>query len=542
MARSVRNADTVVLAVVAVALLGTAIRLVGLGDRAFHWEEARIGYWTLRSLETGTVEYRPIAGGPLLYVLNRYVFTLMGVSDATARLPVALLGGGLPLVALLFRDRLDRVETVALAVLLASAPPLLYYSRFLGGDVPLAVFSLLAVGCALRYYDRGTNRYLYGCAAAAALAVANSRFVVGYVLCLVIAAMLTVDHPRLRGEGTHVRARIRTGLAHMRSALRPVAIALGIFGAVHLFLFAPRSGDAGGAHLWDPTTLPAVLQEAFVAAPIRFVGVHLVSRGREGAGHELLPYLTHYVELLAATALAVVVLAIGAALADRYWMGSPRPLVAFGTYWAGSALLIFPIATETRSPWVLVHLTLPLTIPAAVAGGWLLRVAAGAYSERRARTLLAVGVVLVAIGGSMGATAATAYGPPDVEDRLVDHAQPGSDLDPLVEDVSAAIADNEGTDVLYYGPELHVEGDTDRPPVEDGWASRLPLPWYFERLGAETDSVPDEQTLAERASVPPVVVADRTHRSTLEPRLEGYNATEYDLSLWDRTVVVFVEQ
>jgi uncharacterized membrane protein YhaH (DUF805 family) len=132
--------DRVVVGVVAVAAVGVVLRVLGLGARPFHWDEARVGYWALRYLETGAFRYRPVAGGPLLYHLDRIAFAALGVSERVARLPVAVLGAALPTVALLFRHRLDDAETVAFAAVLAVQPLVVYYSRFLRGDVPLAVF------------------------------------------------------------------------------------------------------------------------------------------------------------------------------------------------------------------------------------------------------------------------------------------------------------------------------------------------------------------------------------------------------------------
>jgi len=130
--------DRILGAVVGLAALALAARLLWLGRRPFHWDEARVGYWTLRFLATGSYEYRPVAGGPLLYLAGRQTFTLLGATDATARLPVALVGGLLPLAALTFRSRLDDAETVLLAAVLGFNPLLLSYSRFLRGDVPAA--------------------------------------------------------------------------------------------------------------------------------------------------------------------------------------------------------------------------------------------------------------------------------------------------------------------------------------------------------------------------------------------------------------------
>lgn len=542
MARAARRIDTVTLAVVAVAVLGGALRLFGLGNRAFHWEEARIGYWTLRYLETGVFTYRPVAGGPFLYILDRHVFALLGVSDATARLPVAVIGGLLPLAALLFRDRLRRTETVAFAVLLAGSPALVYYSRFLRGDVPLAAFALITVGCVIRYTDRGWNGYLYGGAAGAALAVASSAFAVGYVVCLAIAAALTADHARLRGVGGQVRERLQASAGQVRANAGVIARTVGVFAVVHLLFFAPRSPAPGEPHLWDPTTILAVLQEAFVGAPRRFVGVQFVSRAREQAGHGLISYVVHYADLLVVTTLPLLALALCAAFVDRYWEGSPRPLVAFAVYWFGATLVVFPVLTETQVPWVLVHLSLPLLVPAAVAVGWLVRASGRSYTHDRAGTLLAIVFVVLSVGVATGAAAATAYEEPDRDQPIVDYGQPGSDLDPMVTDISVAIAGNTGTDVLYYGPELHLAAaaPATQPPVPAEWGNRLPLPWYLATLGAATDSVAAEGTLSADETVPPVVIAEQRHRATLSASLEGYEPTEYDLTLWDRTVVVFV--
>ncbi|MFD1526235.1 TIGR03663 family protein, partial [Halolamina salina] len=85
-----RRLDRVERGVVALAALALLARLVGLGTRPFHWDEARVGYWALRSLETGVYEYRPVAGGPFLYVVGRRLFALGLTSDAAARFPVAL--------------------------------------------------------------------------------------------------------------------------------------------------------------------------------------------------------------------------------------------------------------------------------------------------------------------------------------------------------------------------------------------------------------------------------------------------------------------
>jgi uncharacterized protein (TIGR03663 family) len=543
--------DRVVLAVVAVTLLALAVRLVGLGARPFHWDEARVGYWSLRYLDTGTFEYRPIAGGPFLYIVERYVLGTVGATDATARGVVAVVGGLSPLVALLLRRRppldapatpryrLTDAETVAVAGLLALSPVLLYYGRFLRGDLPLAVFGLVVVGCVGRILDAddaaAARPYRYLGATALAFAAATSAFFVGYLVCWLIAAALTVDHRRLVGTGDEARDRLAAAVDRIRGSTRSAFGAVGVFLVVHLFFYAPRIDGAIRPSL-------ATVEAAFVGAARSFYGVRVVGR-RQGGEHQLLPYLSAHVETLLAASAVVVGLAAVGFLADRYGRGPTRPVVAFHAYWAGASLLIIPMITEESAAWLTVHTVAPAVVPAAAAVGLLARYASRALSRDDAVGVAVAALIALAVAGQLGvAVMGTAYGPTTPENPLAHHAQPSDDLDPFVDDVSAAIEGNEGIDVLFYGPEfVPTYDDTpDRPPVSDAWGNRLPLPWYLERMGAETGGVRDETGLDALDSQPPVVVADAGRRSALATQLEGYESSTYRLSLWNREVVVFV--
>ncbi|MFB6107214.1 MAG: flippase activity-associated protein Agl23 [Haloplanus sp.] len=539
-----RRIDRVALAVLVVTVVGLAARVVGLGARSFHWDEARVGYWTLRFLHTGAFEYRPVAGGPLLYVLDRHVFALLGATDFTARLVVAVLSGLSPLGALLFRNRLDDGETVALAAMLAASPVLLYYGRFLRGDVPLAVFGLVVVGCAFRLRDgpadSAARAYRYAGAVALALAAASSAFVVGYVVCWLVAAALTLDHRRLAATGPGTATRLRRVARRVAGASRDALGALVAFLVVWLYFYAPRAGGAPGPGLWKPTTFPAVVSTAFLGTARKFVGVRVLGRRHVGT-HSLLPYLADHAGTLAAASAVVAALALVGFLADRYGTGATRPVVAFHAYWAGASLFVFPVITEESAPWVAVHTVLPLLVPAAAGAGILVRYASNAFERDDAAGVAAALLVALAVTAQGGAlVAGTAYGPTSADNPLVHDAQPADDLHPFVTSVSAAIAGNDGVDVLFYGPEFVPAARLNRPPASDAWGNRLPLPWYLERVGAETGGVRDAAGFDALDERPPVVVVSADRRSELDGRLGGYEASSYHLSLWDREVVVFV--
>jgi len=562
--------DRVVVGVAVVAAAGLVLRLLGLGSRPFHWDEARVGYWALRYLETGSFQYRPVAGGPLLYHLDRIAFGAFGVSERIARLPVAVVSAALPLGALLFGDRLDDAETVAFAAVLALHPVVLYYSRFLRGDVPLAVFGLAAVGFAVRAWDRRSRWDAYAAAVALPLAAAASGFVVGYLLCWAGAWLLVVDQRSVASDGgTGARTHAVALRDRIAGNATPAARAGLLAVVVATALFAPRSGSGPGVGLDDPATIHLAIYEGTVGAVRRFVGVRVVDRFPDGT-HAVLPYLGDVGGLLLGLALPVTVLGVAATLRARY-ATRRRPLVEGVGYWGGLAVVVFPTVAEVSAPWTLVHVVVPLSLPAAVGLVGLLRWGASAATDVGsvgvgdgsdgggaagdgghavdAGTAVAVLLVVAAIGAQAAAVGADVYGPQDRTTEVAQFAQPADDLEPI-EAAARAAADSDLTtaEVVYVGSAYHVPAavTTRTPPVGDAWGNRLPLPWYIAAAGADATSTVNASTFDAQygnATAPPVVIAEPTHRGALADQLgDSYEPRTYRLGLWNREVVVFVSE
>ncbi|MFC7203625.1 flippase activity-associated protein Agl23 [Haloferax namakaokahaiae] len=538
-----RHLDRTTLAVCALAGLALVVRLVGLGDRPLHWDEARVGYWSLRYLETGYFSYRPIAGGPLVYILSRWSLALFGPTDFALRLPVAVFGGVLPLAALLFRGRLRDSETVAFAAILAASPLLVYYGRFARGDVFAIGFTLVALGFALRLVDGAGRENAYGLAAAVALAIGSSGLGVVALVCLGIAALLVADHAALVSSVRPIAMQLGTLSARLEDAVTPAARSVLVFAACYIFMFAPRAGETDAAGIDSPGTILTAIDVAIFESVRRFVGVRIVHRGPDGT-HELLPYLADTVGLVALAALPILVLAAGTFLIDRYTAGGPREIVSIGTYWVGASVVFVPMFTEVSAPWLGVYLVVPLAIPAAVGLAALVRWGRTAIETQdvsRSALALLLAVALVAQAGAV--TASDVYGSSDRDNQLAHYAQPTDDFADFRDNFSSWVTPGDGQpDVLYYGQSMYVsENSTAFPPVPEAWGERLPLDWYVAREDAESISATTPTQVRDLDSVPPVVIAPASARGELSPMLDGYAATEYQTALWGRSVVVFVE-
>jgi len=544
--------------VVLVAAFALAIRLVGLGTRVAHQDEARVAYWIARYVETGVWEYRPIVHGPFLVHVNSVLFALFGASEFSMRFVVALAGGVLPLSALLFRQRLRDSEVVALALLLATNPILLYYSRFMRNDVLLGAAMLFALGFAVRAYDTWKVRYLFAAVAAFALGLTMKENGLLYAVAWAGAAVLVYDHRlllrRVGNDGLSAAvpdwawrrwAEVKGAYAALVAALpldedlsageyvvetvvgvvrwaatlvvanaRRIAISVGVvleFFAIIVFFYAPRSMTGPGPGLWkalsngDVLMFLAVVEQATLGSWHEFVGEWAGSK----QGHPYLPFLRHDLEVVWAAALALVVLAAVGFLVDRYSGERPTPLVSFSFYWGVASLLGYPLVMDIKAAWALVHTIVPLAIPAAVGLALVFRWGWEGYQRDDGISAAAAAVLLLLVAAQVGTAAySTSYQNPQSPDNdLVQYAQSSTEMDPLLEDLQDVVRSNEGTDVLFYGAKFNSRDESahDVPPAGGGWFARLPLAWYFEAADAEVASTEDPNALL--GDKPPIVVA-----------------------------------
>ncbi|PSQ19689.1 TIGR03663 family protein [Halobacteriales archaeon QS_8_69_26] len=591
-------------AILAVTVVSIAARLLLLGDRTAHWDEGRVAYWVVRYAESGVFEYRAIVHGPFLFHVDKWLFTVFGPSDFVARLPVALVGGLLPLTAWLLRDRLRPAEMVALAVVFAGNPLLLYYSRFMRNDVLVAGFMVFALGLFVRAVDTRRPVYLYAATASFGFAFTAKENAIVYVVCWLGALGLLLDHrlfsggsalPGLRADGgdrsvldtpwVPILERYARGLARTaRVWWLPVVLAVAEFLVVLVFFFAPRGGGYGGdgVGLWmafaDPTMFPAVVEEALVGGWQELYGTWI------GSERDLSVYprrFWNFLDTMQATAGVVSVFSVVGFAVDRWSSEGPRDVVALAFYWGIVGVVGYPYGTDIWAPWIAVHAVAPLAIPAAVGLGTVYDRGRAALDEGDDVLAVAVAVFLLLVALPAGITAVdVAYLGSDTYERtlsdirgepnernqgVLQWAQPGNGLKETMGDVGRIARANEGVDVLYYGSTNPGSGenhfyvpDDDRcanqPPVHEpvdpcnkpdvlDWHSRLPLPWYMARHDATVDSShPDADPAEALQDPPPVVVAYAWDREEVRTNLPArYEARQHRFKLYGEDVVVFVD-
>lgn len=568
--------DRTVATVVGLTAVSVVLRLVGLGGRVAHWDEGRVAYWVLEYGQTGVLFYRPIVHGPLLKLVNAPVVELLGATDFAVRLFPALVGGLLPLAALAFRHRLRDVAVVALAAFLALDPTLLYYSRFMRNDILTAVFCFVAIAAVVRAIDFDDGRYLPVAAIALALGFGAKENALAYVFAFVGAGGLLGAH-RLalawyRGESPVSRAGqlFRWGYGGARRHALALAGAIAAFFATITYLYAPRGsipsedtyyascsgydpivGIDGaptlGEAIVNPLLLPRLVRMTVGSTAELYACQWITPRTDDP--NPYIEFLTEMGAIAGEASGVLLAFAVLGAAVTVYRPGLPDDLVAFAFYWGVASMVGYPFITDIGgASWLVVHIVLPLAIPAAVGVALLYDVGRSAWADEDAvSAAITVGLCLLLLSSMLwiGYTTSVAE-PTDDDNPLVQYAQPSGELAGTLADTRSLADRNDGTDVLIVGDELTgtAGGDLDRRPACADWYGILPLPWYFEAGGIDADCAPDASALEDNLeSEPPVVVVDEADADIVDERIDDrYDRRVHLMRTTDTPFVYYVDE
>ncbi|CCQ35382.1 TIGR03663 family protein [Natronomonas moolapensis 8.8.11] len=575
--------DRTVGAVLALTAVSVVLRLVGLGTRIAHWDEGRVAYWILEYAETGVLSYRPIVHGPLLKLLNAPLFGLFGATDLTMRLVPALVGGLLPLVALAFRHRLRDAAVVALAAFLTLDPALLYYSRFMRNDILVAAFCFVAFAAVVRAIDVDDGRYLPVAALALALGFGAKENALAYVFAFAGAAGLLAGHRlvfawyegRTSGTGlgsavATLRDLLRWGYAGARRHARAILGSVVAFVATVTYVYAPRGTiPSEGTYYsscrgYDPVVgiEGAPTLGAAIANPLRLprLGWYTVGSTAELYACQWItprtddpnPYLEYAGELAAIageSSAALIGLAVVGFGVTLYRPGLPDDLVSFGFYWGAASLVGYPLITDIGgAAWLVVHVVLPLSLPAAFGAGALYGTGRDARIDGdTASAAVSVAVAALLVGSVLwGGYATSIAGPTDDDNPLVQYAQPSNDLRATLVETRELADRTDGTDVVLAGGNLTNPtsgGELDRRPNCADWFEITPLPWYLEAGGIEADCAPTERAVDRAlADDPPVVVVTETQAGLVDDRIDDrYDRRTHRMRTTDTEYVYYVD-
>jgi uncharacterized protein (TIGR03663 family) len=578
--------DDLTRGVLVTVLVGLVLRVVGLGGRVAHFDEGRVAYFTEYLVRTGAFEYRPIIHGPLLQHVNSVTFAALGSTDFAARLFVALVGAGLPLTALLFRERLRETEVLALALFLALNPVLLYYSRFSRSTVLVAACMFAAFGLFVRLLETERPAYLYAGVAAAGLGFGAKENAVLYVLCWLGAGALVADRalfgPRGYDGGLDRlrtlagRLRRRYGRETVLRGLSHGVLAAGLLALVVGFLYAPRGdgspvtvgGEAVG--LYGLVAHPGVVGELVSATvdDVSKVAYWFGQAGSEGGQSasvsavvgQFLDFFAQTLETYALYAAPLAAFGVLGFVYERYVRSEPRPFVMFAGYWAGASAIGYPVGTDIYGAWITVNVLVPLAIPAAVAAAALYRTGVDSFAADD-RTAVGLVVLVFALVATQTAVAGTTgvYLDADEAEGMTQYAQP-SDGTRVALSAAQDAAGAGGPDLLLYG-NYFVDDEEDFAGLGDDditvplypqcgkFYPSLSLPWYLYKDDIETvcavNATAFENRFGGETRPPPVILARASAAPGLDARLEGYERSEFFLrtAAGDRKrTVVFVRR
>lgn len=462
----------------AILAIAAISRLLDLGSRALHHDEAIHAITAFERLIFAPYVYEPLFHGPLLYFSGALVFALTAVNEVTARLLPALAGiAVVAAVPYLLRRPLGGSGTLIAMAALTVSSGFLYYSRFMRNDILIALFTLLAFAALYRFFRRPQRRWvlLAGLAFGLSLASKENAYIAGFIFCSYLALLAA-----FAGLGWAGLIRDRPSLVWARSAFAALfGDRVGLFAGAALILLIPALLFSSFGINWH------LVPQAFYDSVSVWVEVHQSGRLNQ-------PWFFYPLILLFFEPFAVVF-----GLSSIYgWVRRPDLFGSLLIYWLLASLLIYSIAGE-KAAWLSLHIALPMILLASRRAGELLR--SGRFAAIASGFLLAVLLVMTA-RHSIAIT--FLYG--DIPRTPMTYSQTSRDLLAVVALIESA-GEKSG-----YGRGL---------PIHVGPEAHWPLVWYL--LDHSAVEYAKGELDPEAVSAPLLIISPATADAV------GHRLTEY---------------
>ena len=457
-----------------VGLLGLAVltRLWGLGDRPPHHDEAVHGHFAALVAGPGVYRYDPTYHGPLLFYITGALFALGGESLVTLRLYPVATGIGLVALPLLLRRRLGARAAWWTGVVTAVSPVFLYYGRFARNDVPVSLFTGIALAGVLLVRLRGWRPLPWVGVAAALHLVSKETFYVTVPLLAAAAGGVALR----RGIPASVTGTLAWLDRHRLGVVTAVLWFVAVTLTGYTFFFT-NPGDA-----------------LFPVKAVRYwYEQHAIQRVG-GPWFYHLPRLGLY-EFLPLLAAAIWV--------GRRWRRL-RDWELFCALWAMGGFAMYAYLGE-KVPWLLVHQVLPL-LP--LAGSQLARTFSG-RGRAWSRSLAVLG-----LAGTVWSAWNVAYRTPTLT--------PGQERAELLVFVQTTPAMG---DIAALGVALQEQRPGEVVAAVSGEAA-WPLSWQWRRVRVLW-TLPGEELR------PPLVICDPHQAPEVQDRLgSAYSQRSLPLRGW----------
>jgi predicted membrane-bound mannosyltransferase len=415
---------TVGWAFIAIVLVALITRMWDLGGRTLHYDEILHAYYSWLFATGSDYNHTPLTHGPFLFHGAAAMMSIFGSSDVTIRMLPALFGTALVALPYLLRRQMGVPGALATSVFLTISPSILYFGRFIRNDIFMAVWALGLFVIMWHYIDRPRTSLLVAWTAVWALAYTTkeSSFLLAGSFGLFLI-LITLPDLLKWAKGT-------LPLSNMR----PPGDLLIVLGTLSLPMWAPlvgmlqkfvgitlvnadpndpgiAAGDvvraavetgapAGGALfialffvivlagisitiglLWDKRRWPwlallfvgitLTLFTSLFTNPTGFftgywgslgywIAQHPVERANQPIYYYVIGLSVYESLVLLPTLLGGLYLAIKGTLFDRVIVG-----------WAALSFALFTLAGE-RMPWLLVGITLPMTLVAGRSVGLMI--------------------------------------------------------------------------------------------------------------------------------------------------------------------------
>ena len=362
-----------------IALMAVGLRLYNLDGRPMQAGEAAQALMAWRSAQGLPLDSALAQSSPILFTSNMLFFALFGGNDFLARLVPALGGALLAIGPYFLRQRLGRMGALAASLLLALSPSVLFFSRYLGGEIIVVACALAMTWGLFGYLDHRQSKYLYLVAAALGLALSAGAGAYTFLLIVVTFGLVLALVNRFAGPSEYWQrisdswqvARGEKGLLRDCGALLVVIFVLVCTGfLLHL------SGLQDGIDLFT----------AWLSAFKPQVGGQ--------------PWYYH-LQLLFVYELLILVFGLAAVV---YLFLMRRDLFSlFLAYWTMAAFLIYAVAGG-RGPGDVLLIVLPLALLAGAFIGRLLEelVAKASWAQEGLFTAAACAII-VHLGLQLGA-------------------------------------------------------------------------------------------------------------------------------------------